>query len=113
MAPDGGLIVVPDSFKIVHRRTIIGLVDRYRVPAIYYFRYFATDGGLIAYGPDEIDLFRRTASYVDRILKGTNPSDLPVQQPNKFEVVINLKTAKELGIQMPNSLLSRAEEVIE
>ena len=111
--PDGGLIVVPDSFNIVHRRTIIGLVDRYRLPAIYYFRYFATDGGLIAYGPDEIDLFRRTASYVDRILKGAKPSDLPVQQPTKFELVINLKTAKALGLTIPESFLLRADEVIE
>jgi putative ABC transport system substrate-binding protein len=83
------------------------------VPTIYYFRYFASDGGLISYGPDEMDLFRRTAGYVDRILKGAKPSDLPVQQPTKFELVINLKTAKAIGIPMPASLLARADEVIE
>ena len=109
----GGIFVLPDSHNIVHRKRIIELAAQYRLPAIYYFRYFASDGGLISYGPDELDLFRRTAGYVDRILKGTNPADLPVQQPTKFELVINLKTAKTLGIQMPDSLLARADEVIE
>ena len=99
--PGGGLIVFPDSFNAVHRRTIIALVEQYRLPAIYFFRYFAVDGGLISYGPDEIDLFRRTASYVDRILKGEKPADLPVQQPTKFQLVINLKTAKALGLTVP------------
>src|SRR6266446_2410362 len=89
--PDGGLFVLPDSHNVVHRKLIIELVAEYRLPAIYYFRYFASDGGLIAYGPDEMDIFVRTASYVDRILKGASPSDLPVQQPTKFELVINLK----------------------
>ena len=111
--PDGGLFVLPDSHNVVHRKWIIELAAQYRLPTIYYFRYFASDGGLIAYGPDEMDLFQRTAGYVNRILKGTSPSDLPVQQPTKFELVINLKTAKAIGIQIPVSLLARADEVIE
>jgi len=111
--PGGGLIVFPDIFNAVHRRTIIALVERYRLPAIYWFRYFATDGGLVSYGPDEIDMFRRTAGYVDRILKGEKPADLPVQQPSKFELVINLKTAKTLGLNVPLLLQASADEVIE
>jgi putative tryptophan/tyrosine transport system substrate-binding protein len=111
--PDGGLIVFPDSFNVVHRQTIIALVERYRLPAIYDFRYFAVDGGLISYGTDEIDLFRRTPTYVDRILKGEKPGDLPVQQPTKFELVINLKTAKALGLTVPQTLLVAADDVIE
>jgi ABC-type uncharacterized transport system substrate-binding protein len=111
--PDGGLIVMPDSFNMVHRRTIIALMDRYRLPAMYYFPFFASDGGLISYGPDEIDMFRRTAGYVDRILKGAKAGDLPVQQPTNFRLVINLKTAKALGLDVPSSLLARADEVIE
>jgi putative tryptophan/tyrosine transport system substrate-binding protein len=111
--PNGGLFVLPDSHNVVHRKLIIELVAEYRLPAIYYFRYFASDGGLIAYGPDEMDLFVRTASYVDRILKGGSPSDLPVQQPTKFELVINLKTAKALGLNVPDRLLALADEVIE
>jgi putative tryptophan/tyrosine transport system substrate-binding protein len=111
--PDSGLFVLPDSHNVVHRKRIIELAAEYRLPAIYYFRYFASDGGLIAYGPDEMDLFRRTASYVDRILKGTNLSELPVQQPTKFELVLNLKTAKALGLQIPDKLLALADEVIE
>jgi len=104
---------LPDSHNVVHRKRIIELAVEYRLPAIYYFRYFASDGGLISYGPDEMDLFVRTASYVDRILKGTSPSDLPVQQPTKFELVINLKTAKALGLNVPDRLLALANEVIE
>jgi putative tryptophan/tyrosine transport system substrate-binding protein len=111
--PDGGLFVLPDSHNVVHRHRIIELAAEYHLPAIYYFRYFASDGGLIAYGPNETDLFIRTASYVDRILKGTSPSDLPVQQPTKFELVINLKTAKTLGLNVPDRLLALADEVIE
>jgi ABC-type uncharacterized transport system substrate-binding protein len=111
--PDNGLFVLPDSHNIVHRKRIIELAAEYRLPTIYYFRYFATDGGLIAYGPDEMDLFQRTAGYVNRILKGASPADLPVQQPTKFELVINLKTAKAIGIQIPVSLLARADEVLE
>jgi ABC transporter substrate binding protein len=82
--PDGGLIAMPDSFNMVHRRTIIALVDRYRLPAMYYFPFFARDGGLISYGPDEADMFRQAAGYVDRILKGAKASDLPVHQPTKY-----------------------------
>jgi len=110
---DGGLFVLPDSHNVVHRKLIIELAAEYRLPAIYYFRYFASDGGLIAYGPNEMDIFVRTASYVDRILKGASPSDLPVQQPTKFELVINLKTAKALGLNVPDRLLALADEVIE
>ena len=111
--PDSGLIVMPDSFNMAHRQTIIAYADRHRLPAIYYFPLFATDGGLISYGPDEIDMFRRTAGYVDRILKGAKAGDLPVQQPTSFRLVINLKSAKTIGIQIPVSLLARADEVIE
>ncbi len=111
--PDGGLIVMPDSFNMVHRRTIIALVERYRLPAMYYFPLFAMDGGLISYGPDEIDMFRRTAGYVDRILKGAKAGDLPVQQPTNFRLVINLKTARTLDLDVPPGLLSTADEVIE
>ena len=112
-ASDSGLFVLPDSHNVVHRKRIIDLAAQYRVPTIYYFRYFASDGGLISYGPDEIDIFRRTAGYVDRILKGANPADLPVQQPTKFELVINLRTAKALGLDVPLQLQQRADEVIE
>jgi putative ABC transport system substrate-binding protein len=110
---DIGLFVLPDSSNVVHRELIIRLAAQYRLPAIYYFRYFAADGGLISYGPDELDLFRRTAGYVDRILKGAQPSSLPVQVPSKWEMAINLKTAKALGLTVPQSLLASAEEVIE
>jgi len=98
---------------MVHRRTIIALADRYRLPAMYYFPFFATDGGLISYGPDEIDMFRRTAGYVDRILKGAKAGDLPVQQPTNFRLVINLKSARALGLDVPLLLQQRADEVIE
>jgi putative tryptophan/tyrosine transport system substrate-binding protein len=111
--PNNGLFVLPDSHNVVYRKRIIELAAQYRLPAIYYFRYFASDGGLISYGPDEMDLFQRTADYVDRILKGASPSDLPVQQPAKFELVINLKTARAIGIPIPVSLLARSDEVIE
>jgi len=112
-AANGGLFVLPDSFNVVHRKTIIEASARHRVPAIYYFKYFAKDGGLISYGPDEMDLFRRTAGYVDRILKGAQPAKLPVQQPSKFEMVVNLKTAKALGLKVEESFLRLADEVIE
>jgi len=111
--PDSGLIAMPDSFNMVHRRTIIALVERYRLPAMYYFPFFARDGGLISYGPDEADMFRQAAGYVDRILKGAKASDLPVQQPTKYELVINLKTAKALGLTVPEPFLQTADEVIE
>jgi putative tryptophan/tyrosine transport system substrate-binding protein len=111
--PDSGLITMPDSFNMVHRRTIIALVDQYRLPAMYYFPFFARDGGLISYGPDEADMFRQAAGYVDRILKGAKAGDLPVQQPTKYELVINLKAAKALGLTIPESFLQTADELIE
>jgi putative tryptophan/tyrosine transport system substrate-binding protein len=92
---------------------IIGLTARHRIPAIYPFRFYASDGGLMSFGIDSADLFRRAASYVDRILRGEKPADLPVQAPNKFELVINARTAKALGLDVPPTLLARADEVIE
>ena len=110
---NSGLIAMPDTFNLIHRHTIISLANRYRLPAIYYFPLFTTDGGLISYGPDEIDMFRRSAGYVDRILRGERAGDVPVQQPTNYRLVINLKTAKALSIEIPTSLLTRADEVIE
>jgi putative tryptophan/tyrosine transport system substrate-binding protein len=110
--PNGGLIVMPDSFTDAHRIEITSLVARYRLPAVYAYRFFAVLGGLLSYGPDLTDNFRRAAIYVDRILKGEKPADLPVQAPAKYELVINLKTAKSLGLTIPQSLLLRADEVI-
>jgi putative tryptophan/tyrosine transport system substrate-binding protein len=109
----GGLIVTQSAAAIVHRRQIVTLAARLQLPAIYAYPMFAADGGLIAYGPDTLDGFRRAAGYVDRILKGENPADLPVQAPTKYELVINLKTAKALGLTVPDTLLARADEVIE
>ena len=97
----------------MNRDLIITLADRYRLPAIYPFRYFTDSGGLISYGPTTIDPYVRAAGYVDRILKGEKPADLPVQAPTKYDLVINLKTAKALGLSVPSSLLARADEVIE
>jgi putative ABC transport system substrate-binding protein len=112
--PNGGLIAVgPPSSLTVYRDLIIMLAARHRLPAVYSSGFFVTDGGLIAYGPDRIDQYRRAASYVDRILKGEKPADLPVQAPTKYELAINLKTAKALGLIVPPSVLSRADEVIE
>jgi putative ABC transport system substrate-binding protein len=109
----GGLIVMPDAFTLAHRELIIGLAARYRVPTIYAFRVFPASGGLISYGIDVVDVYRGAASYVDRILRAEKPADLPVQGPTKFELVINLKTARALGLEVPPTLLARADEVIE
>src|SRR5262245_7133532 len=110
---DSGLIVTSSPSAVLHRDLIVTLAARYRLPAVYYQRLFANGGGLISYGPDSIDHARHAASYVDRILKGEKPADLPVQAPTKYELVINLKTAKTLGLEVPPSLLARADEVIE
>jgi putative ABC transport system substrate-binding protein len=111
--PNGGLIVLPSAFVTIHRMEITSLAARYRLPAVYPFRFFSEDGGLLSYGNDFVDNFRRAAVYVDRVLRGANPSELPVQAPVKFELVINLKTAKELGLDVPLLLQQRADEVIE
>jgi putative ABC transport system substrate-binding protein len=111
--PGGGLIVVPDSFLFGQRQLLIELSAKHRVPAIYPLRVFVKDGGLIAYGIERADMFWRAAAYVDRLLRGASPVDLPVQQPTKFELAINLKTAKALGITVPRSTLLSADEVIE
>jgi putative ABC transport system substrate-binding protein len=111
--PGGGLVVIPDIFTSAHRAPIILAAARNNVPAVYGFSYFARDGGLLSYGPDPLDLFRRAASYVDRILRGAKLVELPVQLPTKFEMVVNLKTAKALGLAVPPSILLRADEVIE
>jgi putative tryptophan/tyrosine transport system substrate-binding protein len=112
-AGGGGLIVLPDAFTDVYREQIIALAARHRVPTVYGYRYFTAAGGLISYGVKSADLYLRAASYVDRILKGEKPADLPVQRPTAFELVINLKTAKALGLTIPESFLLRADEVIE
>jgi putative ABC transport system substrate-binding protein len=111
--PNGGLIVLPSPIASTHRDLIIVLAARHRLPAIYPFRYFPEYGGLSFYGIDTVDLYRRAAGYVDRILKGEKPADLPVQAPTKYELVINLTTAKALGLEVPATLLARADEVIE
>jgi putative ABC transport system substrate-binding protein len=110
---NGGLINLPDVFLIAHRELTIELTARHRVPTIYQYRYFASSGGLMSYGPDVIDQYTRAAEYIDRILKGAKPADLPVQAPTKYELVINLKTAKALGLEIPRDLLLVADEVIE
>jgi putative ABC transport system substrate-binding protein len=111
--PNGALIVTASAPTAVHRDLIITLATRHRLPAVYAYKYFITSGGLISYGPDTIDPYRRAAGYIDRILKGEKPADLPVQAPTKYELVINLKTAKALGLEIPDGLLARADEVIE
>jgi putative ABC transport system substrate-binding protein len=113
LVPGTGLIVMPDIFILAHREQILALADRHRLPAAYAYRLFAASGGLLSYGTDLTDLFRRAPRYVDRILTGTKPAELPVQQPTKFELVINLKTAKTLGLNVPLSLQAGADEVIE
>jgi putative ABC transport system substrate-binding protein len=110
---NGGLVVTSSGLTILHHDLIITLAARYKLPAVYAYRLFVTAGGLMSYSPDIIDQFRRTAGYVDRILKGEQPADLPVQVPTKFELVINLKTAKALGLAVPPTLLARADVVIE
>jgi putative ABC transport system substrate-binding protein len=111
--PGGGLIVLPDSFNILHRGRIVALAAQHRVPFISPYRFAVLEGGLMAYGVDQVELFGRAAGYVDRILRGAKPADLPVQAPTKFELVINLKTAKAIGIAVPQSLLVAADAVIE
>jgi putative ABC transport system substrate-binding protein len=110
---NGGLIVTSTGLTIVQREMITALAAQYKLPAMYFQRLFVTIGGLISYGPDNADQYRRAAGYVDRILRGEKPTDLPVQAPTKYELVINLKTAKALGIEVPTTLLARADEVIE
>ncbi|MGB8616716.1 MAG: ABC transporter substrate-binding protein [Pseudolabrys sp.] len=111
--PNGGLIVTGTPLAQLHRDLIISLAAKHRLPAVYFERFFVTDGGLISYGADFVDQYRRAGGYVQRILNGDKPADLPVQAPNKYELVINLKTAKALGISVPPSLLARADAVIE
>jgi putative tryptophan/tyrosine transport system substrate-binding protein len=111
--PAGGLIAAADPFTITHRALIIALAERHRLPTVYSNRQFVAEGGLLSYGPDQVDIARRSASYVDRILKGEKPADLPVQAPTKYEMAINLKTAKALGLALPDMLIARADEVIE
>jgi putative ABC transport system substrate-binding protein len=113
LGSNGGLIVPASGMANVHRELIITLAARHRLPAVYPFRFYVTGGGLISYGPDSIDPHRRAAGYVDRILKGEKPADLPVQSPTKYELVLNLKTAKALGLDVPPTLLARADEVFE
>jgi len=111
--PNGGVIVMPETFLNVHRMEVLSLAARQHLPAAYPFRFFAELGGLLSYGTEPVNNFRRAATYVDRILKGEKPADLPVQAPTKYELVINLKTAKSLGLDIPQPLLARADEVIE
>ena len=111
--PNGGLITTSSALVVIHRDLIIGLAVKHKLPAVYHRRVFPASGGLISYGPDVIDLSRRAAGYVDRILKGEKPADMPVQAPTKYELVINLRTAKAIGLTVPPSLLARADEVIE
>jgi putative tryptophan/tyrosine transport system substrate-binding protein len=111
--PNGGLIVTGSAPAAIHRDLIVALAASHRLPTVYYGRFFGTAGGLVSYGPDLVDQHRRAATYVDRILKGDKPADLPVQAPTKYELVINLNTAKRLGLNVPPTLLARADEVIE
>jgi putative ABC transport system substrate-binding protein len=111
--PNGGIVALPDVFLNARRDQFVALAAQHRLPAIYPYRSFVASGGLMSYGPDLLDIWRRSASYVDRILRGEKPTDLPVQAPTKYELVINLKTAKTLGLELPPTLLARADEVIE
>ena len=111
--PNGGLLVPPDIFNTTHREQIVSLAARHRLPAVYPYRYYVMGGGLISYGVELLELWRRAAEYVDRILKGAQPGDLPITQPTRFQMIINLKTAKALGLTVPPTLLARADEVIE
>ena len=111
--PNSSLIALPDSYTVAHRATLIAHAARLRLPAIYAFRIHAVDGGLVSYGPETSDLYRRAATYIDRILRGASPADMPVQHPTKYELVANLKTAKTLGIEVPSFFQQRADEVIE
>jgi putative ABC transport system substrate-binding protein len=111
--PNGGLITTSSALAVAHRDLIVGLAAKHKLPAVYYRRAYPASGGLISYGPDYIDLYRRAAGYVDRILKGEKPAELPVQAPSKYELVVNLKTAKALGLTIPPAVLARADEVIE
>jgi putative ABC transport system substrate-binding protein len=110
---NGGLIVAGSPLAQLHRRLIIALAALHKLPAVYFERFFVADGGLMSYGTDFVDQYRRTAGYVDRILKGEKPADLPVQAPTKYELIINLKTAKAMGLEIPSTLLARADAVIE
>ena len=110
---NGGLIVTGSALAVVHRALIISLAAKYKLPAVYFADYFVAGGGLVSYGPDLVDQYRQAATYVDRILRGEKPADLPVQTPTKYELAINLKAAKALGITLPGALVARADEVIE
>jgi putative ABC transport system substrate-binding protein len=110
---NGGLVVTLGGPTIVHRRRISEVATKHRLPAVYPYRFFAADGGLVSYGPNSVGQYRNAAQYIDRILKGEKPADLPVQAPTKFELAINLKTAKALGLVVPSTVLARADEVIE
>ena len=111
--PGGGLVIIPDAITSAHLASITSAAAQNNVPAVYRYSFFARDGGLLSYGPDQVDLYRRAATYVDRILRGAKPAELPVQLPTKFEMVLNLKTAKALGLAVPPSIMLRVDEVIE